>query len=55
MEKIRLITYSENGKQVVSHGVEEKTLKSVCLPPEPLAAFGAKRDAHGFYIYAGAA
>jgi len=55
MVKIRLITYSANGQQLVSHGVEEDSLKNVCLPPEPLSTFNPKRDGLGFYIYAGTA
>lgn len=48
--KIRLITYRESGIEMVSHGVDENTLRTVCLPPEPVATFRPQKDEGGWYL-----
>ena len=53
--KVRLITYSEKGQEFVSHGIDEDTLQTVILPPDPVASFSPKRDILGFYVILGEA
>jgi len=50
MRKVRLITYVENGRELVSHGVCEETLGVVVLPPQSVASFEPEKDSEGFYI-----
>ncbi len=53
-DKIYLMTYTEEGplgdRVVVSHGVGNNTLKTHCLPPEPLSFYNPKHDEAGAYI-----
>lgn len=51
--KIYLMTYDENGKRFVSHGVGDETLKNYVLPQEPLSEFRPfYQDDNGYYIEA---
>jgi len=55
MAKIYLMTYKEKNVIRVSHGIEEGTLRNICLSPEPLDYYirtcGAKRDSDGTEYY----
>lgn len=49
------MTYKEKNVIRVSHGIEEGTLRNICLSPEPLDYYirtcGAKRDSDGTEYY----
>jgi len=48
--KIYLITFMENGKELVSHGIGDATLKTYCLLVDPVKDYKPKRDREGWYI-----
>jgi hypothetical protein len=43
----------EEGKIMISHGVGNITLKTYCLPPEPLKNFNPSRNELGYYVTTG--
>lgn len=48
--KIYLITFMENGEELVSHGIGDVTLKIYCLLVDPVNYYKPKRDYEGWYI-----
>lgn len=48
--KIYLITFMENGKELVSHGIGDATLKTYCLSVDPVKDYKPKKDYEGWYI-----
>ena len=48
--KIYLITFMENGREFVSHGIGDYTLKTYILSLDSLLHFKPKRDFEGWYI-----
>lgn len=48
--KIYLITFMENGKELVSQGIGDATLKTYCLSVDPVKDYKPKSDREGWYI-----
>lgn len=48
--KIYLITYMEGGRELVSHGIGDASLKTYILSQDPPSHFQPKRDFEGLYI-----
>lgn len=48
--KIYLITYMEKGRELVSHGIGDYTLKTYVLSQDPIGHYKPKRDYEGWYV-----
>lgn len=48
--KIYLITYMEKGRELVSHGIGDATLKTYIISQDPVTHYKPKRDDEGWYV-----